>query len=612
MKTTTAPVLLLPAPRDPADIMHDAHIITHQICANRYKLTGQHIMLEMDNANRRDVTAEQLPAWSIEEEALRLLHDSLMEEYREYKAIAQRVTATQEEREAAAAHAAQLKARATQAKLQADAIWERIQHSTMSAAADMTQAAALELWFNGNWQAAQKAAGRESNALRKAAGCAGRVTELTPITEAEYRAKCKTVTVTKPDGSTETVTMEPEREAVKGTKGRDNGFITYEHRNSPKYKGYFAVWHRPAERAVIVYDTMDADSATASTYADNGGLNAIHDEWDKQHILSMLEAANLSERDRAVVLKAAAIIMQTDAHTPHQYSAAWARALRLCNVYGSSNQHDTKQHIEAALSSSERSRITRIKDKLKAAKTAQDAADAEWERINAHQTPAAPDLIAGQSHAAANQPTAAPVIRWTRRPYAVNMTDAEAEASRAAEAAAVAAYDRRRDALAAWDAYRAAAHQADTWTAGGYYSAAAAAAALLDREAVAMTVEDVQTWYAAHKADRAAQNAARAALAQEQAAARKAAEAAARAAEDARRAAFLANMQRWEQAQAERKAAEDAAARAAAELAARRREAYNAAIRAAYARMHTTHPKASEQQRAKARAAAERAAAKVK
>ena len=610
--TQTTPVLLLPAPRDPADILHEAHIITHQVCANRYKLTAQKIMLEMDNANRADQTAHRLPEMCAEEESNRLLHDSLMEEAAIYESIRDRVTLPTAEREAAAKQAETIKARAEQAKLHADALWKRISNSTYSNAADMTQAAALALWWSGSWKKGQTAAGRESNALRKAAGLPNSRTEVTPITAEEYRAKCQTVTITKEDGTTETVTLPPERETVKGTKGRDNGFITYEYRNSPKYKGYFAVWHRPTERAVIVYDSMDSESATAATYADNGGLNAVHDAADYDRLCAMFDRAGLSERDRAAVTKAAARIMQTDAHTPEAYAECWRYGLRNAHIYSNAEQEATPERIREALTAAERKRKERILEKLSRAKAAQEAADREWERIAADQTQTAPDLVQAVAQTAAQIPPAAPVIKWTRRPHAANLTTEEAEAAKATEAAAVAAYNRRRDAWGAWEHQRRAAHQADTWTAAGSYSAHAAAAALLDMLTESETAETVQVWHTAHKAAQAAEKANRAAALEEAKQRQQAAEAAQRAKEKSRRDAFLADFHNWEKAQTARKAAEAQEAAKAAELAERRREAYNAAIRAAYAKMGTTYPKATEAQRAKATKAAQRAADKVK
>lgn len=612
LQPSPAPVLLLPEPRDPAAIMHEAHIITHQVCANRYKLTAQQIMLDMDNANRADQTAERLPELCAEEEAHRLHHDALMEEAALYESIAQRVTLPEEERKTAARQAATLKTQAAQAKAQADALWEKISNSTMSAAADMTQSAALALWWDGSWKKGQKAAGRESNALRKAAGIAGRVTEVTPITPEEYRAKCQRVTVTKADGTTEEITLEPEREQVKGTKGRDNGFITYEHRNTPKYKGYFAVWHRPAERAVIVYDSMDSESATAATYADNGGLNAVHDAADYDRICAMFDRAGLSERDRAAVSKAAARIMQTDAHTPEAYAECWRYGLRNAHIYSKQEQEAAPERIREALTASERKRKERIIAKLDKARAAQEAAESEWERIAADQTPKTADLVHVMSQTAAEIPNAAPVITWTRRPHAVNLTPEEAEAAKAAEAAAVAAYDRRAEAWRAWEHQRRAAHQADTWTAGGHYSAHAAAAALLDKLTTEETAETVQAWHTAHKAEKAAEKAIRAALLEEAKQRQQAEEARAKAEENSRRAAFLDSCRRWEEAQSAHKAEEAHKAAQTAELAERRKAAYNAAIRAAYAKMHTTHPKATEAQRAKATKAAKKAAAAVK
>ena len=81
--------------------------------------------------------------------------------------------------------------------------------------------------------------------------------------------------------------------------------------------------------------------------------------------------------------------------------------------------------------------------------------------------------------------------------------------------------------------------------------------------------------------------------------------------DSAKAAAMFARIAAWEARQEERrKAAEEAAAAKAAE-AERRKEAYNAAIRAAYAKMGKTHRTATEKQRAKARAAALKAAAKA-
>lgn len=501
MKTTTnnpvtvPAVLALPAPMTAEEIYTAAHIINHQVLSSRHKLTAQQIMHDMDVAQYHDQKRERLPELAAEHTRLESLHDELMQQAAELERIAARVTTPKAERDEASAQARAAKAQALNAQREADAIWTYITNSRHSDAADATQAAALEYWYTGNWAAAQRAAGRASNEQRKAAGLTNTRTEVRQITEEEYNAKRQQITITHKDGSTETVYTAPEKEPVKGKRGQDNGYITYEHRNSPRYNGYFAVWHRPAERAVIVYDSMDADSTTAATYTDNGGLNAVQDAWDAEAVQQMLTAANLTEQERRIVQRAAAIIMQTDAHTAHQYSAAWAKALRLCNVYAKQDQTTTQAAIKDKLSSTERSRIKRIKDKLSAAKAAQEQQQAA-EEAAAAQTMKPLDLVAAMSRHAATVAPAAPVIKWTRRAYPQTVTSTTTAADR------IIAADQQRK--AAEEAARAA-------------QAAKAEQERAEREAAERA--KYSTWYAmeeAHKQNEQQRKAAAAEAAAEQ------------------------------------------------------------------------------------------------
>lgn len=555
-KTTTNPeTYKKPEDMTAAELLTAAHVITHQICHNRYKLTAQAIMLELDNANRYDITRDKLPELVEQESACRRIHDEMMEQAHTAEQLAKRVTLPKPEREAAAAAALRYKAAAEAARKDADALWDIITNGSHSAAADITQAAALALVATGDWKQAQRAAGKESNALRKVSGLSGSRTAVYPISEEEYNSHRSKTTITAADGSTRTEYGEPIPEKVKTRKGRENGYITFEERHSAHYDGYFAVWHRPAERAVIVYDSMDGESETARTYADNGGLNAVQDAWDAEAIQQMLTAANLTEQERRIVQKAAAIIMQTDAHTAHQYAAAWAKALRLCNVYAAADQTATQTAIETKLSNTEKSRIKRIKDKLSAAKAAQERQQAAEEvaAAAAHTKPL--DLVAAMSRHAATIPTAAPVIRWTRRPYAQDVQDVTAEyaAAAAARQAAQAETERKRIAAAMEEA--AAEHEKKR-------------------------LEDVADgkWWLRKPEEETA---------------------------EARQ--HMATINAWLKRQDEHKAAAAAAEEQRKAANARKLAAYNATLKATFAAMGTTYAAATEEQRSSAKAAAQAA-----
>lgn len=649
-KTTTNPNTTNAATRTPAPhtvptyaehLQSVGHAAAYIAIRARTRTSAQAFLQDLQNRQYSDRRREALPDYAAEALQLRADHDHARELAQATQEAADRVsraarsvTAAPADRAKAAEDVAALakaaaayRREAAEALAQAEAIEKVISDTTTSDRADITQAAILaylegmqgEDWSNTDsrdsaFYTAIKAAGRAVHALAASKGHPHTKTKVKPITPeaaAEFAA-------TYGEGA---------KVAFSVRGGASAGYITVEHRASAHFPaGYYMIYHyktytpKPLEAAENEASTKDTPTVEEAERA--------------------ADRAHLSERERRI------IALLDEANTTPEAATVAAAGVEAIEAH----RAETAARIAAADTQRKRQRIARERAKLEdktraaaelaAAMTAAGVPEAahrmtksrmreKLEKAIARKPEALPtavrnaplDLIAAQSRAAAEAKPATPVIKWSRHyPKPQPLTEAEKAAEAAAEAERMTRIQEHIAEAAFLEMRRAcrdhATHTADTvteyhrsnrtpetvQTVRAAHSAQHAAFVWLE----GMTAAEIVAWFRAEAAERNADHGRENEQEQPEKTAAELAQ------EQERRAAFLADMARWEAAQAAKKAAEAAKAAQAAELATRRREAYNAAIRAAYAKMKTTYAKATEAQRAKATKAAEKAAAKVK
>lgn len=480
--------------------------------------------------------------------------------------------------------------------------------------ADIAQDAALQRWIDytagkplheSASRSARSAAGKGIAAARAAAGIPSTRTKVQSFTALAAADLKRTGQLPRDAGNKDHPYTDEQRETISAhadsmreallaryanadkipfsvREGMTAGYYTIEYRNSARFP---ANWYRVAHYATLAPARLDDYATGAAEDSDSRATLADTIREIRPHMIpgaepqpcEIISAAQLSERERRILDRATSMTdptmaavdiraaeryqIATDTHaatldprSAKKYRAGRARREIIYRGNAAIRAAAQLEGVPAAQLPNVRSRI---KKKLEAA--AADLKAARQNRSGAPHITPAPRIIWWYDTQGPQTADPAPVIRWTRRPYAQDVQTISTPAQREREAIArraseVAAYERKQAVAAA----HAAAIAEATARADDYFIKPAAASAAIFEAAARARREEV----------------------------------------------FTRNYDRWEAAQKRRNAAQDAQQTTAAE---ERRNRYNAALRAALREMGVTWQTATPAQRQQATAAAQTA-----
>lgn len=532
----TAAVIALRAYTDSnaAEVANLAHVAAFLAIRAREQASGLDLMRRLAQQQSPDRQREDIPRIAGEALAARAAHDQHREQAAALQAIADRVSTPAEQSAEAAALAAVERHAAAVALAHAERLERVITTTSHSDRADISQAAAAELWNTGNFAAACKAAGRAIAAVAAAQGCTATRTKVFPITAEEAQQE----RAAHPNA--ERIPFN-----VQGGNSTTAGFYTIEYRNSKRFpSGWYRVNHYHTTAPYISFEVFASGEAAeaVSTLQTNGGINAITNQQAAEDIAALFDRARLSDRERIVcryMLDNTAAAAGAQAVAEHQQRTAEAKAAanspkaaqqiqrradeRTEEIRAAAIRHNAMTRAAIYSERTQRDILKRIREKLEAAKSAPaeqpTAAELErrmWERMQSNRsrysrsryTSAAPAVIPAVT--IYTDTSAAPTEYASYNPVFVErvnpaelrtVTAAEleaeakaAQAARAAHAAAHAAEIMRTD-------YRRAFTQGRA-NVSAYAALDAQAAALVFFEAMT-TAEQYKTIAAAKTAEAA-------------------------------------------------------------------------------------------------------------
>ena len=458
----------------PAQLEATANAAAVNALQRREQSSGLQLMADILRSGRANATAARLQdiaAEALEHEAAHAYH---REQAARYEAIASRQTTDPAEaiaaREAARAH----RQEAEKARQSYEPLNRIIAEATHTDLADIQSAAKVAIFeaiaaaaIDGAYTAAVKAASRAIDTSASATALTSTKTVWgEPITREEAAAW---------------VAAHPNADKVYFAI-RDSaraGYITLKyHAPKPGHKsrrpeGWYLVRHYNTVAPCISYETFTETEAGKAATAKNDGINAIQSLGDAEAIAELLTRANLTAKEAEVCYKAADQTADSHAaaagHLHMTEARAKAAAVKAAAVgQGAEAEAKAKKAAAQIIRRAEESRprieaaaaresaldragiyakatryryLNSIKAALEAAQTpaaiqtAEEAAEAEYKalermqrsRRRAYAKPVAdrPALIEAVARAAA-EIEAAPVIRWTRRPYAMDTAPAPA------------------------------------------------------------------------------------------------------------------------------------------------------------------------------------------
>lgn len=469
----------------------------------RHQAAALDLFRQLTNAAPADRTHNQLPAIAaaaLEAEAERNKERAIAAQYR---AMADRKTATPAERKAAEAKAKAAGQRADKAAAKADSLNRIISESTASDRADIMQAAAIAAMEhdhaadpNGAFAAMCRAAGRAIAAVASPTALNAtrtKVQEITAEQAAEIRKAYPDIVTIDPVSGYEIATPCHIPHNVKGATSLC--YDTIEQRERGRKPHRRIVWCRVSHYLTIApcisYEAYTEQSGgDTAEIATNGGINAIGTQEDAAAIAELLARANLTEREAAIVYRAADQTAarhgqaaanaywqertpqiaampnrkaRREAHRAAQgtaererIAAQWVSAFDRSGVYSQGNRYTIKSRIYARMTEA-----TKPAEPMTEAERA-EADRRQWERMQRESRRAyapanapAVDLIGAAQRAAASMPKHKPVVAWIEsgnEPQTI--TPAELEAMTARERAAAAEYMREHAADIARIEYR--------------------------------------------------------------------------------------------------------------------------------------------------------------
>lgn len=376
----TAAVITLRAYTDSnaAEVANLAHIAAYLAIRARHQASGLDFMRRLNQQQRNDRQREDITRIAGEALEARAAHDQHRAQAAALQTIAERVSTPAAQALEAAQAAAVERHAAAQHLAHAERLERVIATTCHSDRADISQAAAAELWNTGNFAAACKAAGRTIAAVAAAQGCTATRTKVFPITAEEAHAE----RAAHPNADRIPFN-------VQGGNSTTAGFYTIEYRNSKRFPaGWYRVNHYHTTAPHISYEVF-ASSEAAAALADNGGINAITNQQAAEDITALLDRAKLSERERIVcryMLDNTAAAAGAQAVAEHQQQTAAAKAAatsrkraleiqrradeRSEEVRAAAIRHNAMTRAAIYSERTQRDIMKRIREKLEAAKSA--------------------------------------------------------------------------------------------------------------------------------------------------------------------------------------------------------------------------------------------------
>lgn len=543
------------APSSAAALLDSAHAAAHFALRARHEKSGLEFLNQLDRAQPLDRQRENLPDIAARAALAQRAHDQHRAAADLLQSIADRITTPAAQAAAAAKAAAAERAAAARELAHVQELERVISDNSHTDREDIAQAAALELWTTGNFALACRAAGQQISSIAAANGLDAARTDVTPIPDtdlptlyAQYAQRTHDTVTPWPALDAlqaahvlyAALPIADQRAALLdtiaasyhngqiphiGRKGTQDGYLTIDYRDTKRYPdGLYLVHHRKTVRAVIHYDAY-TDPDRAPEIVDNGGITVITNQASGDSIDELVTRANLTDRERAFLR---ALLDDTAARAGIRAVAAHQRktAARIAGARDrksarqiqreADNQTDNirfaamldsaygRDSVGIYSDTNRRKFLSRLRAKLEMARRAPDeptpAERAERERrmwttlhsnrshTSTSATSPAPDMLTWTD----NQTAApAPVIQWTRRPYAQDVRTVSEDEQQRAE---LERQQRQRDHAAqiAYMEYRRALRDHEpTRSAYAALDAMTAAFAFVD----AWTDTDIQAWY---------------------------------------------------------------------------------------------------------------------
>ena len=386
-------------------------------------------------------------------DAARAEHATRREYVEQYTRIINRISTTDEEREAAETERDMHRAEAANALAYATDTESRATAHTSSDTADLIQDCALEMVLHSRMSKAPAAVVR-ADVRKQRSGNAYQQ----PHTDIIRRATCedKTQFTTFIDSEGRTI-FEPM--PYVGRKGSTDGYLCIEWRDATKERdaGFYLIHRRTTAAEYVSFTTLTEDGHEIAD--NNHGLNFILDQYDRAEIERTCDRANLNETERKAVfyvfdnITARNVLKAADEsgeQTESLINRLWREALRRAGVLTAAKQDSTRADILTALdpdgrlTDAEKQRKKRMLDKLNKARKA-IAAEEAAAAAAAHHADMLQFALDGISQSregltiAADTRAALDVLRWVEdypTPEALTAEEVAAKAAAEAEAAA--------------------------------------------------------------------------------------------------------------------------------------------------------------------------------
>lgn len=339
---------------------------------------GNPVTLDLNSAANR---AADRALWRLSDmyeaaDERRAEHDESRENADLFNRMANRASVPQDEATAARECRDTERAAAAHALAEAQDIERRAAMLTHSDRADLVQEAAAILMLHG--RNSKEAAAAVRRAVRAAASGSGytqsRTEILRPATAEDYAKH----TIFH-DRRKAVSSLEPLPHYSR--KGVQDGYTTIEPRKAGKWKdgserpaGDYVIHRRQTAPAYISYEQYTENGE--KDMRTNDGINAIQNQTDREDIERLISRANLNATERAALLyvldnvTAANVMRKADEDgesTESLVNRLWREALRRAGVLTANEQDSTRDHITERLSSAEKMRLKRMREKLRAA-----------------------------------------------------------------------------------------------------------------------------------------------------------------------------------------------------------------------------------------------------
>lgn len=297
----TTPAVIIPPMSEEyraALAVEQGHRAAHVRLAAVYRASGLDLMRELADQQQRDKLHEDMPRIAAEIGERQREHDAATAAADILDRIAERTSTGAAQRRAAEQQRDKLRAAAKKATNDIRTLETKMADLTASDRADISQEAALTFYQTGDFKTACKAAGQAITAMRSHNAIDATRTQVTKIDRAEYdRMKERFPDMPKRDPKThDIIGFQPFHIPHIGRKGVQNGFITYEYRNTKRHQGFYKVLHYATVAPVTFYEAYkDNDESNDTHPADivRSKSTAVDNQQDAEDLAAL--AADLAE-----------------------------------------------------------------------------------------------------------------------------------------------------------------------------------------------------------------------------------------------------------------------------------------------------------------------------